>query len=159
MLKKARLLWLKKVQGVRQIARLKQRFLSFTFYKTQRSYEKICVFICCFIGSAVKIVLYLHFLDTRDDRLRQIKKKKHEWWNNRFSDAFTHYLNLKHFASRFFLTQDNFMIYIKKIIFSFNLSYYIKHRYSWKNVLTMIFEIMKKENKTNTTSFDTLIRC
>ena len=39
--KKTRLVWLKKLQGVRQIARLKQRYLSFTFYKTQRSYEKI----------------------------------------------------------------------------------------------------------------------
>ena len=41
MLKKAHLVSLKKLQGVRQIAPLKQRFLSFTFYKTQRSYEKI----------------------------------------------------------------------------------------------------------------------
>ena len=33
---------MKKLQGVRQIAPLKQqRFLSFTFYKTQKSYEKI----------------------------------------------------------------------------------------------------------------------
>ena len=47
MLKKARLVWLKKIQGVRQIARLKQqRFLSFTFYITQRSYEKImCIYL------------------------------------------------------------------------------------------------------------------
>ena len=28
-----------------------------------------------------------------------------------------------------------------------------------KNVLTLIFEIMKKENNTNTSSFDTFIRC
>ena len=34
------------LEGVRQIARIKQQyFLSFTFYKTQRSYEKfICVY-------------------------------------------------------------------------------------------------------------------
>ena len=31
--KKARLVWLKKLQGMQQIAYLKQRFLSFTFYK------------------------------------------------------------------------------------------------------------------------------
>ena len=40
----------------------------------QRSYEKISC-ICYFIGSVVKIVLYLHFRDPKDDRLRQIKKK------------------------------------------------------------------------------------
>ena len=33
------------------------------------------VFICYLIGLVVKIVLYLHFLYTKDDRLRQIKKK------------------------------------------------------------------------------------
>ena len=77
-LKKALLVSLKTFQGVQQIARLKQRFLFFTFYKTQRSYEKI-VFICYFTGSVVKIVLYLHFLYTKDDGLRQIKKR-HEFF-------------------------------------------------------------------------------
>ena len=105
-LKKACLVWLKKLQGVRRIAHLKQKcYLSFTFIKTQRSYEKIMC-ICCFIDSVVKIVLHLHFLYTKDDRLRQIKKK-HEWWNNHFSYIFSYRLNLKHFASLFFLTQDN----------------------------------------------------
>ena len=57
MQKKARLVWLRKLQDVRQIARLKQqRSLSFTFCKTQRSYEKI-INICYFVGSVVKIVL------------------------------------------------------------------------------------------------------
>ena len=82
-------------------------FLSPTFYKIQRSYEKIMC-ICYFIRSVLKIVLYLHFLYTKDDWLRQIKKK-HEWWNNCFSGVFTYYLNLKTFASLFFLIQDNFM--------------------------------------------------
>ena len=78
--KKARIVLFKKLQGVRRIARLKQqRFLSFTFYITQRSCEKIiCIFY--FIGVVVKIALYFHFL--------YIKKKKHEWWNNHFSDVF-----------------------------------------------------------------------
>ena len=61
-----------------------------------------------FIGLVVKIELCLHFLYTKDGRLHQIKTK-HEWWENRFSDAFTYCLNLKHFASLFFLTQGNFM--------------------------------------------------
>ena len=40
--RKARLVWLRKFQGERQIARLKQQSsLSFNFCKTQRSYEKI----------------------------------------------------------------------------------------------------------------------
>ena len=59
---------------------------------------------CYLIGSVVKIVLHLHFLYTKDGRLRQIKKK-HEWWNNRFSDVLTYCLNLKYFASLFFLAK------------------------------------------------------
>ena len=74
---------------------------------------------CYLIGSVVKIVSYLIFFYTKDDRLRQIKKK-HEWWNNRFSDVFTYCL--KHFASLFFLAKGNFMFWIKSL-FSFNLSY------------------------------------
>ena len=59
---------------MQQITRLKQHYLSFTFYKTQRFYEKVmCIFY--FIDSVVKIVLYLHFLYTKGDRHRQIKKK------------------------------------------------------------------------------------
>ena len=200
MLKKARLLWLKKLQGVRQIAHLKQqRVLSFFFYITHKDFSrKSYVFICYLICLEVKIVLYLHFLYTKDDRLWQ-SKKKHDWWNNcfsdcnwtrthnhlvhkrtlncwvfvyelsrcglefscshltdfapasskefpdiqttiecgftlkrvldmtrtynRFSDVFTYCLNLKHFASLFFLTKDNFMFWIKSLFFSFNLSY------------------------------------
>ena len=41
-----------------------QRFLSFTFYKVQRSCEKIMC-VCYFIGSVVKFVLHLHFLYTK----------------------------------------------------------------------------------------------
>ena len=88
MLKKARLLWLKKLQGVRQIAHLKQqRVLSFFFYITHKDFSrKSYVFICYLICLEVKIVLYLHFLYTKDDRLWQ-SKKKHDWWNNCFSDC------------------------------------------------------------------------
>ena len=78
---------------------------------------------------------------------------------NCFSDVFTYCLNLKHIAFLFFLTKDNFMFWINSLFFSFNLSYYIKHDYSWKNFLTIIFEIMKKEKNANKSSFDTLIRC
>ena len=52
--KNARLVWLRKLPGVRQIARLKQQsFLSFPFYQTQRSYEKImciCLLFYWFSG-------------------------------------------------------------------------------------------------------------
>ena len=69
--KKACLVSLKKLQGVQQIAHLKQqRFLSFTFYKTLRILQENHALICYFIGSVVKIVLYLHFLYTKGDRLR-----------------------------------------------------------------------------------------
>ena len=67
------------------------------------------MYIYLFHCSVVKIVLYLHFLYKKDNRPRQIKKK-HERWNNFFSDVFTYRLNLKHSASLFFLTQDNFML-------------------------------------------------
>ena len=107
MQKKAWLVWLKKLRGVWQIACLKQRFLSPTFYKIQRSYEKVMC-ICYFIGSVLEIVWYLHFLCTKDDRLQPMKKK-HEWWNNCFSEVLTYRLNLKNFASPLFLIQDNFM--------------------------------------------------
>ena len=75
-----------------QIPRLKQqRFLSFTFYITQRSYKKImCIYI------------YIFFT-------KRTIKKKHEWWNNHFLDMFTYPLNLKHFASLCFQKKDNFM--------------------------------------------------
>ena len=36
-------------------------------------------------------------------------KKKHEWWNNRFSDVFIYRLSLKNSASLFFSIQDNFV--------------------------------------------------
>ena len=103
--KKACLVSFKKLQVVWQIAHLKQQcFLSFTFYITQRSYEKIiCIFY--FIGSVMKIALYFYFL--------YINKKKHKWWNNHFSDILTYRLNLKN-SSLFFLIQDNFMFFFKK---------------------------------------------
>ena len=59
-------------------------------------------------------ILYLHVPYTKDNRLWQIKKK-HGWWNNLFSDVFIAFL--KHFASLFFLTKDNFMFWIKKVYF------------------------------------------
>ena len=54
--KKACLVWLRKLQGVWHITRLKQqRSLSFTFCKTQKSYKEIMRIY--FIDSVVKIVL------------------------------------------------------------------------------------------------------
>ena len=51
MQKKAHLVWLKKLQGVDQITHLKQqRFLSFTFYKVQRFYEKMMHFVISLVG-------------------------------------------------------------------------------------------------------------
>ena len=58
--KKARLVGLRKLQGVRQTPRLKQRSLSFTLCETRKLCDlttKSCVFICYFIVSVVKIVL------------------------------------------------------------------------------------------------------
>ena len=64
-LKKARLVSLKKIQGVQQIARLKQqRFLSFTFYITQRSYEKImCIYLLVDWFSGGNCIVFTFSLD------------------------------------------------------------------------------------------------
>ena len=51
--------------------------LSSTFYKIQRSYEKIMC-ICYFIGSLVKIVLYLHFLDINDKDFDKLKRNMND---------------------------------------------------------------------------------
>ena len=76
--KKARLVWLRKLQDVRQITCLKQqRSLSFIFCKTQRSYEKIMC-ICYFIGSVVKIVLYLHFFTQRTTDFDRLKRNRND---------------------------------------------------------------------------------
>ena len=109
--KKARLVGLRKLQGVRQMARLKQqRSLSFTFCETRKSCDlttKSCVFICYFIDSVVKIVLsetatggvlykkvFLKF--------KKIHRKTQgqNLFFNKFAgaaDVFTYHLNLKIF--------------------------------------------------------------
>ena len=85
MQKKACVVWLKKLQGVQQTAPLQQQgFSSFTFYKTQRSYEKImCVYFLFhwFSGENCLFLLYI-----KDNRLQ----KKHEWWYYHFSNVFTY---------------------------------------------------------------------
>ena len=80
--------------------------------------RKSCVLICYFIDSVVKIVLYLHFPHTKDDRHRQIKKK-HEGRTIVFLTSIVIVLNLKHFASLFFPTKDNSdnFIFQKKVYF------------------------------------------
>ena len=75
MLKKHALFDQKSFKRCRQIARLKQRVLSFTFYITHKDFTRKSYAFIYLIGSVVKIVLYLHFVYTKDDRLRQIKKK------------------------------------------------------------------------------------
>ena len=74
-LKKACLVWLKRLQGVRQIAHLKQqRFLSFTFYKTQRSYEKIVyLFVISLVQWWKLYYIYISFTQrtTDFDRLKK----------------------------------------------------------------------------------------
>ena len=68
---------IKKVQGVRQIARLKQqRCLSFTFYVTQRSYEKIMCIYLLFDWFSGGNCIDSHFLYIKDYGLLQIKKKQ-----------------------------------------------------------------------------------
>ena len=76
--KKAHLVWFKTLQGVQQIAHLKQQcFLSSTFYKTQRSYKK---FMCLFFISLVqwwKLHVFILFAWRTKDSKR-IKKKQND---------------------------------------------------------------------------------
>ena len=125
--KKACLVWLKKLQGVRKNARLKQQhFLSFVFYITQRSYEKIMCIVTWLVQWSKLYYICIFFTERMTDFDRF---KRNEWWNNRFSEVFTYCLNLEHFASLFFLAKDNFMFWVKSLFFSFS------HCYSWKKLL------------------------
>ena len=99
-LKKACLVWLKKGQGVWQIARLKQRFLSFFYYIAQRSYKKIVYLFVIWLVQWWKLYCIYILFTQRTIDFHRLKRNK--WWNNRFSDVFTRRLNLKHFASLFF---------------------------------------------------------
>ena len=58
--------------------------------------RKSCVFIGYFIGPMVKVVLYLHFLYTKDNRLRQIKKNMNDEKIAFLTSDFSYCLNLKH---------------------------------------------------------------
>ena len=104
--KKHFLVWFKKLQGVPQIAYLKQqRFLSFTFYKTQRSYEKIMCVYFLFHWFSGENCMFLFSLFKGRQTSEELKRKM----NDRFSDVFTYRLNLKNFFSLFFQIQGNSM--------------------------------------------------
>ena len=78
-------------------------FFIFHFLVTQRSYGKImCIYLLFDWFSGENCIIFTFSLH----KGQQIKKK-HERWNNRFSDVFTYCLNLKYFASLFFPTKDN----------------------------------------------------
>ena len=104
--KKARLFSFKKLQGVRQIARLKQqRFLSFTFYITQRSYEKImCIYFLFHWFSGENCIIFLFSLHKERQTSKELKRNMNDG-----TIIFTYRLNLKNSSSLFFLIQDNFM--------------------------------------------------
>ena len=71
--KKACLVCLKKLQGVRQITRLKQHFLSFVFYITQKSYKKIMCIVIWLVQWWKLHYIYISFTQrtTHFDRLRR----------------------------------------------------------------------------------------
>ena len=81
--KKACLVWFKELQGVQQFACLKQqRFWSFTFYITERYYEKkMYLFIFYFVGSVVKITLYILLFSSNKEwqTLKELKRKINDW--------------------------------------------------------------------------------
>ena len=106
-LKKACLIWLTRLQGVLQIERLKQRFLSFTFYKTQRSCEKImCLYLLfhCFSGENC---IYISFTQRTTD-FDRLKKRNMNDGTIVFLTSLLIALTWN-ILLLFFLTQDNFM--------------------------------------------------
>ena len=101
----ARLVSFKKLQGVRQIALLKQCFLSFTFYITQRSYEKImCIYFLFHWFSGENCIIFLFSLHKERQTSKELKRNMNDG-----TIVFTYRLNLKNSSSLFFLIQDNFM--------------------------------------------------
>ena len=74
--KKPRLVWFKKLQGMRQIALLKkQRFLSFTFYKTQSSFQKIMCVYFLFRWFRGETCMFLHSLHKGRQTSKEFKKE------------------------------------------------------------------------------------
>ena len=56
-----------------------------------------------------------------------------------------------------FLSDKRYVL--REFILFFQLTVLISHHCFWKNVLIIIFEIIKKENNTNTSSFNIFNRC
>ena len=77
--KKALLVWFKKLQGVSQITRLKQQcFLYFTFYKTQRSYEKIMCVYFLFHWFSSENCMFLFSLFKGRQTSKELKRKMND---------------------------------------------------------------------------------
>ena len=129
MLKKVCLVWFKKIQGVRQIAPLKQqRFLSFTFYKTQKSYEKIMrtyLLFHWFKDESYYIYIFFTQRTTDFDRLKRNMNDGTIVFLTSLLIALTWNILL------LFSFWHKIISCFKLIFFSsFNLTYSIKHRYS-----------------------------
>ena len=80
MCKKSMPCLIKKLQGVWQIAHLKQqRFLSFTFYKTQRSYKKImCIYLLFHWFSGEDFIMFLFSLLKGWQTLKELKRNMND---------------------------------------------------------------------------------
>ena len=125
-------------------------FFVFHFrYNMQRFYKKI-VCICYLIGSLVKIKLYLFSLCTKDDRLWQIKKK-HDWWNNHFSDCnWTVTLLKKRLCYRCFPCE---FCKISKNVFSYRTPPVAASVYWWHHSIVQFWISKKRSPIVNKTFF------
>ena len=95
--KKAPLVWLKKFQGVRQIARLKQQlFLSFTFcIITQRSYKKImCIYLLFDWFGGENCVIFTFSLHKSSVKWSDLVHLKKAQGNSIFSFPYTLFLHI-----------------------------------------------------------------
>ena len=78
---------------------------SFTFYITQRSYEKtMCIYFLFHWFSDENCIIFLFSLHKERQTSKELKRNMNDG-----TIVFTYRLNLKNSSSLFFLIQDNFM--------------------------------------------------
>ena len=107
LLKRYMITWFKKLQGMRQIVHLKQTcFLSFTFYKTQRSYKKIMYVYFLFYWFNGENCMFLFSSHKGQQTSKELKRKMNDG-TIVFLASLLIVLTWKFVL--FFLIQDNFM--------------------------------------------------
>ena len=128
---------------MRQFARLKQQyFLSFTFYKTQISYEKFrCVYFL-FHWFSIENYMFLFSLHKGRQTSKELKRNINDRsivFLARFSNVFTYRLNLKNVVSLFFQLYllNKALLFLKKCFDHNNWNNEKRKQYKHKAVSTL----------------------